>query len=113
VRSLADGALHVERFRPRPGALEGESNTFEVVLAKSGLTCTVAAGETIIDALDKIDVHVPRSCGEGTCGTCLTTVIEGTPDHRDSFLMGRRRDENKSMCVCCSRSKTDRIVLDL
>lgn len=108
-----ESALHVERFRPRPGALEGESGSFEVVLARSGLSCTVATGETIIDALDRIGVDVPRSCGEGTCGTCLTGVLEGTPDHRDSFLMGRKRAENKSMCVCCSRSKSARIVLDL
>ena len=108
-----DGALHIERFRPTADALEGAAEAFEVVLQRSGLSCIVGAGETIIDAIDKLGVHVPRSCGEGTCGTCLTDVIEGIPDHRDSFLMGKKRAANKTMCVCCSRARTPRLVLDL
>lgn len=113
-----EGALHVERFRPRPGALQGADaqspeGAFEVVLARSGLACTVAPGQTIIDALDRAGVHVSRSCGEGTCGTCLTPVIEGIPDHRDSFLMGKKRAANQAICVCCSRALGARLVLDL
>jgi ferredoxin-NADP reductase len=108
-----EGALHIERFRAKPGALEGASGSFEVVLAKSQRSCHVAEGETIIEALDRIGIHVPRSCGEGTCGTCLTPVIDGIPDHRDSFLMGKKRAANKSICVCCSRAATPRLVLDL
>jgi ferredoxin-NADP reductase len=108
-----EGALHVERFQARPGALAGASEGFEVVLAQSGLRCRVQPGQTIIDALDGLGVHVPRSCGEGTCGTCLTAVVDGIPDHRDSFLMGKKRAANQSICVCCSRSLGPRLVLDL
>jgi ferredoxin-NADP reductase len=108
-----DGAVHVERFQARPGALDGVSAPFKLVLAKANITCTVRADESIIDALDRVGVYVPRSCGEGTCGTCLTPVIEGIPDHRDSFLMGKKRAANNAMCVCCSRSKTPRLVLNL
>ena len=108
-----DGALHIERFRPKSGALEGAANTFEVVLQRTGKSCIVQADETIIDAIDRLGVHVPRSCGEGTCGTCVTDVLEGVPDHRDSFLMGKKRAANKKICVCCSRSLSPRLVLDL
>lgn len=112
-----EGALHVERFRPRPGALEGAANanagSFEVVLARSQLTCTVQPGQTIVAALEDIGVYVPQSCGEGTCGTCVTRVLEGSPDHRDSFLLGKKREANDAICVCCSRSLSPRLVLDL
>ena len=113
TRSWPDGTLHVERFKPRPGALEGISTPFEVILSRSGKSITVGASETIIEALDRIGLHVPRSCGEGTCGTCLTKVLDGVPDHRDSFLIGRKRKQNKAMCVCCSRALTPKITLDL
>jgi vanillate O-demethylase ferredoxin subunit len=49
----------------------------------------------------------------GHCGTCETRVIEGTPDHRDSFLGDEERSDNKVMMICCSRSKTPVLVLDL
>jgi ferredoxin-NADP reductase len=108
-----DGILHVERFRPSPGAPDGVNGAFEVVLAKSGITCRVGADESILDALEKAGIYVPRSCGEGTCGTCLTPVAAGIPDHRDSFLMGKKRAANDAICVCCSRSRTPRLVLNL
>jgi ferredoxin len=86
---------------------------FAIVLSKTGVTLPVAANESIIDALDRANIHVARSCGEGTCGTCVVKVIDGTPDHRDSFLMGKRRRENKLICVCCSRSLTPTLSLEL
>jgi len=112
-----EGSLRVERFRPRPGVLDGagadSAQSFEVYLAQSQQSCTVQAGQTIVAALEDIGVYVPQSCGEGTCGTCVTRVLEGTPDHRDSFLMGKKREANDAMCVCCSRSLSARLVLDL
>jgi ferredoxin-NADP reductase len=114
--SWPQGSLHVERFHAAPGALEGTAagaGAFDVVLARAGLSFRVGADESIIDALDRSGFHVPRSCGEGTCGTCLTPVLEGTPEHRDSFLFGKKRAAGNAMCVCCSRSLSPRLVLDL
>jgi vanillate O-demethylase ferredoxin subunit len=50
---------------------------------------------------------------EGVCGTCETPVLEGIPDHRDSVLSKREREANKVMMICCSGSKTGKLVLDL
>jgi ferredoxin-NADP reductase len=108
-----EDALRVERFRPADGALEGDANSFEVVLARKGITVQVGPEQTIADALEDVGIHIPRSCNEGTCGTCITKVLEGTPDHRDSFLRGRMRNENKRIMVCCSRALTPRLVLDI
>lgn len=106
-------ALLVERFRAAPQAEHAPDHEFEVVLAKTGITVTVPAGVTIADALEEQGVYIPRSCNEGTCGTCVTKVLEGVPDHRDSFLRGKARTENKRITVCCSRSQTPRLVLDV
>jgi hypothetical protein len=40
-------------------------------------------------------------------------VISGTPDHRDSILTEEERAACKTMMVCCSGSKGDKLVLDL
>lgn len=110
--SWPDGALHLERFKPVEVISEVEDAPFEVVLQQSGVTIQVDSNESIANAVEKAGFYIPRSCDEGTCGTCMTRVIEGTPDHRDSFLRGKMRDENKFIMVCCSRSKSPKLVLD-
>ncbi|GAA3716364.1 PDR/VanB family oxidoreductase [Streptomyces tremellae] len=108
-----EGALHVERFRPRAGALDGRNTPFQVVLEESGLELTVPADRSVVDVLEEAGVRVPTSCREGTCGTCETVVLEGTPDHRDSFLTPQEKDSGEVMMVCCSRALGDVLVLDL
>jgi ferredoxin-NADP reductase len=107
------GALHVERFRPADGALDGAMSSFDVVIASSGERITVGEEESIVDALDRVGVFIPTSCREGTCGTCETVVLEGVPDHRDSVLSEEEREENELMMLCCSRALTPELVLDL
>ena len=106
-------SLQIERFRPKEQDPHLPESPFEVELRQSGKTVTVAPGQSIADALEQVGVFIPRSCNEGTCGTCLTRVIEGTPDHRDSFLRPKQRAKNNSIMVCISRSLTQRLVLDV
>ena len=86
---------------------------FVVVLNKSGKEIGVAAGQTILQALIEQGVNIAYSCEEGICGACETRVIEGIPDHRDMILTDQERQENKTMMVCCSGSKSSRLMLDL
>jgi ferredoxin len=83
------------------------------VCQRSGVTVTVPPGTSIIDVLGENGVSVLSSCMEGVCGTCETAVLEGVPDHRDSLLTDDEREANEYMMVCVSRSKSDRLVLDL
>lgn len=109
--AIAPERVHVEYFTAKEAAsLDGG---FAVVLRKSGATLAVEAGHTILDALMANQVDVPFSCMEGVCGTCAVDVLEGVPDHRDSVLTPQERASNKKIMVCCSGSKTPRIVLDL
>lgn len=107
------GTLHVERFRARPGALDGPGEAFEVTLEGQDLTVTVGPDQSIVDALEAAGVSVATSCREGTCGTCETTVLEGVPDHRDSYLTAEEKADNETMMICCSRAKTPRLVIEL
>ncbi|MFF8970834.1 PDR/VanB family oxidoreductase [Streptomyces sp. NPDC014995] len=106
------GALHVERFQPKEQPA-GEDAEFEVELAQSGRTLTVAPGVSLLDAVRAAGVEVLFSCTEGTCGTCETDVLEGTPDHRDSVLTPQERQAGETMMICVSRCRGKRLVLDL
>lgn len=109
----AEDRLHVERFRPAEGALDGAADAFDVVLERAGITVRVAADQTILEALEAAGLDPVSSCREGTCGTCETEVVEGLPDHRDSVLSDGEKASNDVMMICCSRSLSERLVLDL
>ncbi|GAA5069183.1 ferredoxin-NADP reductase [Thermocatellispora tengchongensis] len=105
-------ALRVERFAPRPDA--GAPRTaFDVELAATGRTLRVPADRSILDVLGEAGVAVMSSCEEGTCGTCETAVLAGEPDHRDSVLSERERASGRTLMICVSRARGDRLVLDL
>jgi vanillate O-demethylase ferredoxin subunit len=53
------------------------------------------------------------SCEQGVCGTCLTRVLDGAPDHRDQYLTPEEQAEGDQFLPCCSRARSPRLVLDL
>ena len=89
-----------------------ESETpFQVSIASTGDVFDVPANRTIIEVLRENGYTVETSCEEGFCGTCITKYVEGVPDHRDMVL----DDDDRSdfVLICCARSKTPILVLDL
>jgi ferredoxin-NADP reductase len=103
--------VHVEYFTPKQEAnLEGG---FVVQLARTGKEFVIPPGKSILDVLMDAGLSVAYSCQEGICGSCETPVISGIPDHRDSVLTDSERAANKTMMICCSGSKTDKLVLDI
>jgi vanillate O-demethylase ferredoxin subunit len=104
--------LHVEYFAG--AAIDTSADRpFDVKLASSGTVVTVPAGRTVIQALAAQGVQLPYSCEEGVCGTCLTRVLDGIPDHRDLYLTEEEQAANDQFMPCCSRAKTKLLVLDL
>jgi ferredoxin-NADP reductase len=103
--------VHVEYFTPQAEA--ASEGGFTVELARSRKEIQVLPGQTILAALTAAGIRAPYSCEEGICGACMTTVLGGVPDHRDSVLTESERKSSKTMMICCSGSMTDRLVLDL
>ncbi|MGW0586434.1 PDR/VanB family oxidoreductase [Streptosporangium sp. NPDC002607] len=102
---------HLEYFAGKDDvATEGG---FEVELTRTGITLTIPEGSTILDAVLEAGVDMPYSCGEGVCGSCETRVISGTPDHRDLILTDQEREAGETMMICCSGSRSARLVLEL
>jgi ferredoxin-NADP reductase len=106
------GLLHMERFTPKEQLVD-ENTEFEVELAQTGTTVTVTPDVSVLDAVRASGVEVLFSCTEGTCGTCETDVIDGTPDHRDSVLTEEEREAGETMMICVSRCRGKKLVLDL
>jgi vanillate O-demethylase ferredoxin subunit len=106
-------AVHMEFFGADPTASSGPRLPFEVELARSRKTVAVSAEKTILEALAEQGIRVVSSCSQGVCGTCITGVLGGVPDHRDAFLSEGERKACDKMLLCVSRAKGERLVLDL
>jgi ferredoxin-NADP reductase len=111
AREWPPSTVHCEYFTAAPDRAPEEDRPFRVKLARSGGEYAVPVGDTIVEVLRRHGVAVRTSCELGYCGTCLTACLAGEPDHRDQVLEenGRRR----YVLICCSRSKTPVLELDL
>ncbi|MBX9760140.1 MAG: PDR/VanB family oxidoreductase [Beijerinckiaceae bacterium] len=109
--SLPPDQVHVEYFSSKEEAATGGG--YVVELRKSGKEYSIPEGKTILEVLVEDGVDIMYSCQEGVCGACETAVISGTPDHRDGILTDAERVASKTMMICCSGSKSPRLVLDL
>lgn len=89
------------------------ASDFELVLSRSGRCLNVPAQKTALQVLHEAGVDIPASCEAGVCGTCVTRVIDGIPDHRDVYLTDSEHAANNCFTPCCSRSQSSRLVVDL
>lgn len=107
--------IHTEAFRPPalPQSVD-DSGAFTVTLASTGEQFTVPADKTIAVVLLENGVDVPLSCEMGMCGACLTPVVSGTVDHRDTVQSEPEKSaEQQHIALCCSRSHSGELVVAL
>lgn len=114
-RAWPHGSLHIERFSAKPlGKPSADAlEEFEVVCQRSGVTLAVPADRTIYEVAEDAGLDVLGACMEGICGTCEIEVLDGEPDHRDSVLSDAEQAEGDAIMICVSRSRSERLVLDL
>lgn len=103
--------LRLERFAV--DAVDTSGEPFEVELARTGVTIPVAGDETILQAMLARGMTTPYSCENGYCGTCEAVVLEGDPEHRDTYLTDEEKEDSFTMMICVSRCAGRKLVLDL
>lgn len=106
-----EGSAHRESFAST-APNDGDA-AFTLVLAKSGLRLEVPADRTALEVLVENGVEIDSSCEQGVCGTCMTGVLAGEPDHRDQYLTDDEKAANSCFTPCCSRARSSELVLDL
>jgi vanillate O-demethylase ferredoxin subunit len=104
--------LHFEYFGADVPKSEADAD-FDVQIASSGQLFRVRVDQSVVQALAEHGVEVETSCEQGVCGTCLTRVLQGVPEHRDHYLTPQEQAANDQFLPCCSRSRSPVLVLDL
>jgi vanillate O-demethylase ferredoxin subunit len=107
--------VHFERFSGIRTVANGrcDASSFLLQIRSTGKRIPVSAGETAAQALLAAGIALPVSCEQGICGTCVTRILEGVPEHNDGYLTDEERRANMLFVPCCSRAQSDVLVLDL
>lgn len=108
-------SLHLERFAATRADTHVKDHEFIVECVGSDTKFTVPVGRSILDVAESHGLAVHSSCGEGVCGTCQTTVLRGSIEHRDLVLSEAERAQNSTMLICVSRAESgcESLLLEL
>jgi ferredoxin-NADP reductase len=80
--------IHQESFGPGPQAAAptetgnaappvGTGTATTVEFTRSGKTCSIPPGKTLLEAAAENGVAIPSACRQGQCGTCQTRLLSG------------------------------------
>jgi ferredoxin-NADP reductase len=94
--------IHFERF----GAPVVKGDTpFTLIAQRSGKTLEVGPNETVLECLERGSIQVPFACRAGSCGSCETRVVSGTPIYLNSIQTPAERAAGTEMMVCVDRAR--------
>ncbi|MEV7555192.1 PDR/VanB family oxidoreductase [Amycolatopsis sp. NPDC089917] len=106
---VGEDRVHVEHFEAADVDTSGDRPI--TVALDTGEEFEVPAGKSILSVLEDNGVEVFKSCQEGICGSCVSGVLEGVPDHRDNCLTATDRESQMTLCV--SRAFSERLLIEL
>lgn len=109
---VAKQRVHFEYFSAKSFDTS-KDGAFDVKLASSGQVFHIPADRSVSSVLLEAGIDIYTSCEEGTCGTCVTRVLEGEVEHRDVFLTDEEHASGDQFTPCCSRARSALLVLDL
>lgn len=95
-------------------AISGDARPLTVHLQRSKKTVQVGGDVSILDALIADGVPVLWDCRRGECGLCPLRVIsaEDGIEHHDHYLTPDEKASDETLCICVSRARGARLVLD-
>lgn len=108
---VGDAHVHVEHFTA--AEIDSSGDTSFTVELDTGETFEVPADKSILAVLNDNDIEVFKSCEEGICGSCISGVLDGTPDHRDNCLSAAEKSAGDQMALCVSRAQSERLRVEL
>jgi vanillate O-demethylase ferredoxin subunit len=96
-----------------PAAQDLPRKAFVLRLHRSGRSFDIPADESALAVLLKNGIDVAHTCTFGTCGSCVTRVLSGIPEHRDTVLSEGLKASNEFIALCVSRAVTAELTVDL
>lgn len=102
----------LDRTQPPTGAVPDENvgRVFSVRFSRSNRSIECGADVNVLDAALRAGIPLPSSCGQGMCGTCKCTLLDGSVDMRHAGGIRPREIAGDKILICCSKPLADLVV---
>lgn len=87
-----------------------QADLLRVEFSNTGKSVQIAPGETVHAAAAKLDLHIPKACGMGICGTCKVMVKAGSVTMEHNGGITDEDVEAGYVLSCCSVPNGDLVV---
>ncbi|GAA2617584.1 hybrid-cluster NAD(P)-dependent oxidoreductase [Streptomyces axinellae] len=92
------------------GATVGGATRFAVELSRSGRTIECDSATPVLEAAARAGITLPSSCGQGLCGSCMTTLEKGSVDMRHNGGIHPRDTARNKILLCCSTPRENLVI---
>jgi len=104
----ADPLHHVDELgEPEEPEADAGVATFSVEFVRSGRTIAVPANQFVLDAALAAGMRPASSCTQGMCGTCKTTMLDGSVDMQHNGGIRPKEVAQNKILICCSKPLSD------
>lgn len=94
----------------RAGSATSRAEQFTIEFRRSRRTIECSSDDTILAAAQRAGLGQPSSCGEGICGTCQSTLLDGRVDMSHAGGIRPREIAQNKILICCSTPLEDLII---
>jgi ferredoxin-NADP reductase len=116
--NVAAGYINIEYFaspkaekKAAETVVSGEVNEIIAELDGERHNITLHAGESILDAANRIGIDPPFSCQSGVCTTCKCKVLSGEVEMENNFGLGEEEAEEGFILSCISKPISAGVVV--
>jgi stearoyl-CoA 9-desaturase NADPH oxidoreductase len=100
----AGAELRRERFAPALMVPSPSATTRTVQLVRSGRSCQIGEGATLLEALERAGERPPHGCRIGICHTCKCVKRAGTVQNLVTGAVSSDPNEDIQLCITVPRS---------
>jgi len=104
---LPEAAIHRESFVATASEVSADAMRYRLSVPSFGTEATIAAGESLLDVLEREGLPIIGACRTGVCGSCKCRVVDGEVESASQLPLSAQEIEDGFVLACSSHASGD------
>ncbi|WP_051228756.1 flavin reductase family protein [Paludibacterium yongneupense] len=104
---LQAAAIHRESFAASSSVVAADARRYRLSVPAFGRQATIAAGESLLDALEREGLPIIGACRTGVCGSCKCRVVDGEVESSSQLPLTAQEIGAGYVLACSSHASGD------